>query len=219
MLYSWFAARYSGLGQRVYTFDVSRQKDSQIWVEGKSYLRNLRIVYLKVFLAHLLGFIQLLDGYRPQTVISVRLTASSAAGKLAQSWIQYLIDAWAGLASSSHETSSAGPSLSAVRGCRVSSTVAVVYGNQQEKNPIIVQVSLPILRWQLSGLCWLILLAASRVVNGKREERSHMALLSIRFRDLNFFFFQSRSATSFYGKVPCQQNLKYNAATVVACGV
>lgn len=133
MLYSWFAARYSGLGQRVYTFDVSRQKDSQYGGEGKSYLRNLRFVYLKVFLAHLLGFIQLLDGYRPQTVISVRLTASSAAGKLAQSWIQYLIDAWAGLASSSHETSSAGPSLSAVRGCRVYTTVAVVYSNQQEE--------------------------------------------------------------------------------------
>lgn len=51
----------------------------------KSYLRNLRIVYLEVFLANLLGFVQLLDGHRPKTIVSLSLPTSSATRKLIQS--------------------------------------------------------------------------------------------------------------------------------------
>ena len=52
---------------------------------GNSYLRNVHIVYLEVFLTDLLCFIQLFDRNRPKTIVSERLTARSATRKLVQS--------------------------------------------------------------------------------------------------------------------------------------
>jgi hypothetical protein len=59
------------------------QKEFASW--ENPYLRNVRTVYLEVFLACLLSFIQLLDRHRPKTVFSVCLSASSATRKLVQS--------------------------------------------------------------------------------------------------------------------------------------
>jgi hypothetical protein len=72
------------LGNECTLLMLTDQKELASW--ENSYLGNVRIVYLEVFLACLLSFIQLLDRHRPKTVFSVRLPASSATTrKLVQS--------------------------------------------------------------------------------------------------------------------------------------